>query len=128
MRERHEDFLSKGSEIVAVGTGSVRYAREFAEEEEIPFPLLIDDDGAAAEAASVKVSSFLGLFHPRTWAPTRETMRRGHRLHRAGKRVTQLGASFVIAPGPVLLYEHIDRDSTDHAPIDDLLAAIPAVG
>ncbi len=101
------------------------YARNFVSEESIPFPVLVDDDGAAARAAAVRVSSFVGLFHPRTWAPTRETWRRGYRVHAAGKRVTQLGASFVIAPGPKILFEHLDRDSTDHAPIDALLAALP---
>lgn len=114
-----------GCEVVAVGTGDVAYARDFVEQESIPFPVLVDDDGAAAKAASVPVASFLGLFHPRTWGPTRETYGRGYRVHAAGKRVTQLGASFVIAPGPELVYEHLDRDSTDHAPIDALLAAIP---
>lgn len=128
MRERHREFRDRGAEIIAVGTGDVLYAREFVEKERIPFPVLVDDDGAAARAAAVPVSSLLGLFHPRTWGPTRATLNRGHRVHKAGKRVTQLGASFVLAPGPKVLYEHLDRDSTDHAPIDDLLAAIPAVG
>ena len=125
MRERHDELRGRGAEIVAVGTGDVGYARRFVEDERIPYPVLVDDDGAAARAASVRVSSFLGLFHPRTWGPTRETWRRGHRIHAAGKRVAQLGASFVVAPGPRLLYEHLDRDSTDHAPIDELLAALP---
>lgn len=125
MRARYDEFKAKNCEIVAVGTGDVRYANDFVEQEEIPFPVLVDDDGAAAKAASVSVSSFLGLFHPRTWGPTRETLRRGYRVHTAGKRVTQLGATFVIVPGPKLVYEHLDRDSTDHAPIDDVLAAVP---
>lgn len=125
MRERYEDFKARGCEIVAVGTGDVRYARDFVEQEEVPFPVLVDDDGAAAKAASVTVASFFGLLHPRTWGPTRDTLSRGHRIHAAGKRVTQLGASFVIAPGPSLVYEHLDRDSTDHAPIEDMLASIP---
>lgn len=127
MRERYEEFRSKGSEIVAIGTGDVRYAQDFVETEQIPYPVLVDDDGAAARAASVADSSFLGMFHPRTWGPTIETLQRGHRVHRAGKRVTQLGASFVITPGPKLVYEHLDADSTDHAPIDEVLAAIPAL-
>ncbi len=128
MRERHEEFRSRGAEIVAVGTGDVSYAQDFVEREEIPYPVLVDDDGAAAKAAAVSSSSFIGLFHPRTWGPSRETMRRGYRVHKAGSRVTQLGASFVIVPGPTLAYEHLDGDSTDHAPIDDMLAALPAVG
>ena len=126
MRERYAEFRKRGAEVVAIGTGDVEYARTFVSDEKIPFPVLVDDDGAAARAAAVRVSSFLGLFHPRTWGPTRETWARGHRIHAAGNRVTQLGASFVVGPGPTLLFEHLDRDSTDHAPVDALLAALPA--
>lgn len=128
MRERHAEIASRGASIVAIGTGDRRYAEGFVADEAIPFPVLVDDDGRAAQAASVRSSSFVGLFHPRTWGPTRETYRRGYRVHRAGKRVTQLGATFVIAPGPRLLFEHLDRDSTDHASVDDVLAALSCRG
>ncbi len=124
MRGRYEEIRGLGAEVVAIGTGDGAYARQFVEDEAIPFPVLVDDDGAAARAAAVRVSSFPGLFHPRTWGPTRETFRRGYRVHKAGSRVTQLGATFVVAPGPKLLYSHVDRDSTDHAPLADVLAAL----
>ena len=125
MRERHPDFRARGSEVIALGTGDASYARAFVDEEQIPYPVLVDEDGAAAKAAAVTVSSFLGLFHPRSWAGTWQTYQRGYRVHAAGPRVTQLGATFVIGPGPELLYSHLDGDATDHAPIDDVLAAIP---
>jgi len=124
VRGRYWEIRAVGAEVVAIGTGDVAYARAFVEDESIPFPVLVDDDGSAAQAAAVASSSFIGMFHPRTWAATRETWRRGHRIHRAGKRVTQLGATFVIAPGPRLTYEHLDADSTDHAPLE---AVIPAI-
>lgn len=40
--------------------------------------------------------------------------------------LTQLGATFVISPGDVVRYAHVDTDSTDHAPIPDVLAAANA--
>jgi hypothetical protein len=39
--------------------------------------------------------------------------------------VTQLGATFVVGPGDVVAYAHLDRDSTDHAPLDEVLAHLP---
>ena len=45
-------------------------------------------------------------------------------LHRAGKRVKQLGATFVVGPGSGVRYRHIDADSTDHATVDDVLSAL----
>ena len=36
----------------------------------------------------------------------------------------QIGATFVIGPGDRIRYEHMDADSTDHAPPDDVIAAL----
>ena len=125
MRERYSEITERGAEVVAIGTGSQRYAASFVADEDVPFPVLVDDDADAANAASVQSVSFLGLFHPKTWAKSKETRAAGHKVHKAGKRVTQLGATFVIAPGDEVRYEHLDDDSTDHAPLDEVLAALP---
>ena len=86
--------------------------------------MLVDDDGRAARAAAVRDSSFIGMFHPRTWKASWHTLRSGHRVHRAGKRVTQLGATFVLGPGDHIGYEHLDGDSTDHAALSEVVAAV----
>lgn len=125
MRGRYDEIRDRGAELIAIGTGDQGYARAFVEDESIPYPVLVDDRGEAARAAAVRVASWFELLHPRTWAATRETRKRGYRIHRAGKRVKQLGGTFVIGPGPSLLYEHVDADSTDHAPLERVLEALP---
>ncbi len=110
--------------MVAIGTGNQRYAAAFVRDEHIPYTVLVDDDAAAAHAASVRSVNFVELLHPRTWRTSVETWKRGHKVHKAGARVNQLGATFVIGPGDHLRYEHIDADSTDHAPVADVVAAV----
>ena len=124
MRERYDEITSLGADIVAVGTGDRRYAEAFVREERIPFLVLVDDDASAAHAASLRTLNWLQLVHPRTWKATREASRRGHHVHRAGKRVRQIGATFVIGAGARVRYEHMDADSTDHADVDEVLAAL----
>jgi len=126
LRERHDEITALGATVVTVGTGDQRYAAAFVREDQIPYLVLVDDDGAAARAASVRTASFVGLFHPRTWGATIQTHRRGFRVHRAGKRVTQMGATFVIGPGDTVRYAHVDRDSTDHAPLDAVIEVLGA--
>ncbi len=120
MREQHDAITGRGAQVVAIGTGDPRYAAAFVDDERIPYLVLVDDDGLAARAAGVPTSSFIGLFHPRTWAATRGAQRRGYRIHKAGARVTQLGATFVIGPGDIVRYAHLDSDSTDHAPVEEV--------
>jgi len=111
---------------VAVGTGNPSMARAFVEDYRIPFPVLIDAEARAAEAVRIRSLSFLGMFHPASYAGTRRAWRAGHRIGAAGRRVTQLGSTFVLGPGPVLLYEHRDAHSADHAPMEKVLAALGA--
>ena len=111
---------------MAIGTGNQRYANAFVAEEHIPYPVFVDDDAVAARAAAVKTVRFLSMFKPGTWQATKETRKRGYKIHKAGKRVTQMGGTWIIGPHNLVSYEHIDTDSTDHAPLDEVLKALLA--
>ena len=110
--------------MVVIGTGDTSYDKAFSADEDIPFLVLVDDDGEAARAASVRKVNFLTLMGPRSWAGTRRAWREGYRIHKSGKRVTQLGATFVIGPGEWLRYTHVDAHTADHAPLADVLGAL----
>jgi peroxiredoxin len=124
LRERYDEIKGLDADIVAIGTGDRRYAESFVADEDIPFLVLVDDDATAAQAASLRTLNWFQLLHPRTWKATRETSKRGHHVHKSGKRVKQIGATFVIGAGDRVRYEHLDADSTDHAPVDDVLAVL----
>jgi len=120
-----------------IGTGDLRYAREFAESERIPFPVLVDDDAKAAEAARVERVGLSRLFALGSLPATARALRSGYRLGRPGKRVTQLGATFVVSPAPRddasggehergarLLFRHYDAHPADHAPMNAIFDAL----
>jgi len=125
LRGSYDDIQRRGAEVVAVGTGSVRYAAAFVADEDVPFPVLVDDDARAAHAASVRRVGFVRLLtDARSRAGAKRARAGGHRIHKAGRRVTQLGATFVIGPGSEVRYEHLDDHSADHAPLDEVLASL----
>lgn len=124
MREAHDAIRETGAEVVAIGTGGAALARAFVEDERVPFAVLLDDDAWAARVAAIERVGLLRLFDPASYAGTRRAWQAGHRIGRAGKRVNQLGATFVIGPGASLHYAHRDRHSADHAPLAELLAAL----
>ena len=125
MRDSYAEITSAGAEVVAIGTGDVGYAQAFVTDVKAPFPVLVDDDAAAAGAASVKKVNFATLlFDPRSLKGARQAHRDGYRVKKSGKRVNQLGATFVVGPGPLVRYEHIDAHTADHAPIPDVLAVL----
>lgn len=127
MRGAYPDITTRGAEVVAVGTGDVAYARAFVADEGIPFTVLVDDDAAAARAASVRtVGPARLLLDPRSLSGARRAHRAGFKVKKSGKRVTQLGATFVLGPGSVVHFERIDEHTADHAPLAEVLAAIPS--
>lgn len=124
MRDHYDEIRSRGADVVAIGTGDARYADDFIRQERVPFLVLVDDDAAAARAASVRSASLGSLLSPAGWPAGLKAFRAGARQHRSGKRPTQLGATFVLGPGDRVRLEHLDEDASDHAPVQDVLAAL----
>ena len=125
MRDAYDGIVALGADVVAIGTGDVRYAQAFVADEQVPFLVLVDDDAAAAQAASIKKVNFLTLlFDPRSIKGAMAARREGYHVRKSGKRVNQLGATFVIGPGSTTRYAHMDLHTADHAPIAEVMAAL----
>lgn len=124
MRGHEEEINAKGAGLVAIGTGDRRYAQAFVDDEQITFPVLLDEDGTAAEVAEVGRGGWMQLAGPATMPGALRATAAGHRQRRTGKRPRQLGATFVLGPGTVVRYEHLDGDVSDHAPIEEILGAL----
>jgi hypothetical protein len=126
LRAHYDEITTAGAEIVAIGTGDQRYAKACVADEQVPFPVLVDDAGDAANAAAVRKVNFAALlFDPRSFKGARRAHRDGYRVRKSGKRVNQLGATFVLGPGSQVRYAHVDAHTADHAPLAEVLAALP---
>ena len=125
VRDRYDEFVDAGVGVTAIGTGGKRYAAAFIEDEHVPFPVLLDEDGAAADIVGTKTLGVGTLLKPSAYVAGVRSLAKGHRQHKTGRRPTQLGATLVIGPGDELLYEDYEDFAGDHADIDDVLAALP---
>jgi peroxiredoxin len=128
LRDSYPKLKQRGAEVVVVGTGNADHARAFIADDGIPFPVLVDDDAAAAKVATIKRVWFHQLFHPDSYPATLQAWRDGHRIGKPGKRTTQLGATFVIRRGGNLAFEYRDAHAADHAPMAEVLAALGGSG
>ncbi len=90
----------------------------------MPFPVLLDEDGTAAEIAGTKSLGVGTLFSPSAWGAATRSLRGGHRQQKSGKRPFQLGATLVIGPGDHLRYADFEDYAGDHADIDEVLAVL----
>jgi alkyl-hydroperoxide reductase/thiol specific antioxidant family protein len=126
LREHQAAFESRGAKLAAIGLGDAHYAAHFREETGIQFPLLIDADRLAYHAVGLKSANILHLFRSDNAASRRRAQKSGARQHKLGANPFQLGGSFVFGPGNVDRYAHISQTFGDNAPVEALLAALPA--
>ncbi len=122
--DRYEEILEAGAGVTAIGTGGKRYAKAFIEDEQVPFPVLLDEDGAAADIVGTRSLGVRSLLKPTAYMAGLRSVAGGHRQHKTGRRPTQLGATLVIGPGDELLYEDYEDFAGDHADIDEVLTAL----
>ncbi len=109
---------------MAIGTGGKRYAQAFIEDERVPFDVLLDEDGSAAEIVGTNALGGLDLVKPgQLVAGVRATIK-GNRQHKTGRRPMQLGATLVIGPGDELLFEDYEEFAGDHADLDEVLSVL----
>ena len=110
--------------MTAIGTGGKRYSKAFIDDEQVPFPVLLDQDGTAAAIVGTKSLSTASLVSPRQLGAGIRATLRGKRQRNAGRRPFQLGATLVMAPGDELRYADFEDFAGDHADIDEVIAAI----
>ena len=124
MRERQSEFQQAGANLAAVGLGDMHFANVFREETGIGFPLLVDAERKAYNAAELKSANLLHLLRSDNAKARARAKAGGFRQHGIGKDPFQLGASFVFAPGNRDVFTHVSETFGDNADTKTLLAAL----
>lgn len=110
--------------MTAIGTGGRRYALAFIEDEQVPFPVLLDEEGTAAEIVGTNTLGVGSVLSPAAWSAGFRSFKGGNRQQRTGRRPFQLGATLVVGPGNVLRYADFEDHAGDHADLEEVLEAL----
>jgi 4-hydroxyphenylpyruvate dioxygenase-like putative hemolysin len=92
----------------------------------VPFDVLLDEDGEAADIVEMNSLGATALIRPDAWLAGARSLAGGSRQHSTGRRPTQLGATIVMAPGDEVLYLDKESFAGDHANLDEVLAVLQA--
>ena len=123
MRDRLPEFRERGAELVIVGNGNATFAAAFREDFSLDGPLLVDPELRAYRAAGLRRGR-VELLSPRVPWNALRALARGNRQTGVQGDPWQLGGVFVIRPGGALTYRFMSREAGDHAPLDEVLAAL----
>jgi peroxiredoxin len=124
LRDHGGEIRDHGGDLAVIGTGGQRYAAEFVAEERLDFPVLIDPDLVSYQAVGAGQGGAATFLRPRQAARAASVVAGGKRQHRAGKHTMQLGATHVIAPDGGVPYAWVSDDFADHAPLEEVIAAV----
>jgi hypothetical protein len=124
LRDRYEEFVSAGAEVVAIGMGASQRGQAFKEEMAIPFPLLIDRTRETYRLLELDRGSWNDLVGPKVWGRGLKSLARGNRQRWPSEDPKQLGGAAVVLPGPRMAFVHRAKSASDNVPVDRLLEAL----
>lgn len=88
--------------------------------------LLVDTDGRAYAAVTLRRTSLLALLRPKMFREALRARKEGFRQGKTQGDPWQLGGTLVVAPGDRVLFSHRNAGPEDDAPLDAVLAALRA--
>jgi NAD(P)-dependent dehydrogenase (short-subunit alcohol dehydrogenase family) len=123
LRDRIDELRARGAELVIVGNGAEHFAATFREDFALDCPILVDPELRAYRAAGLRRGQ-VELLSPRVPLNALRALRSGFRQSGVQGDPWQLGGVFVIRPGGELTYRYASREAGDHAPVEEVLAAL----
>lgn len=128
MRDRWEEITSTGATVAAIGMGQVEMAAHFREEQDIPFPLIVDRKKETYRALEVARGSLLDVAGPSVWLQAVKNITKGHPpFKRPQQDALQLGATAIVKPGGEIAHLHRSKDSSDNYPVDEVIRKVSAL-
>lgn len=112
--------------MIAIGMGWPAAAADFREQQDVPFPLLVDHTKQTYRAVKMKRGTLWQVAGPPVWLRSIKSFVGGHGMTPKPKQdPLQMGGVVVVEAGGRILYQHISETSSDNPPTDDVVAAIP---
>jgi len=135
LHRAREEFESAGVRLAVVGIGTPEQAAEFRRAQSVDLPLLVDPDRRTYELAGTKVATLGEIAGPKVMARAlKRTIasrwRQGSIAVHQGRimgHAAQLGGVLIIAPDGSVRYSHLSEDSSDNAPVREVIAAARAI-
>lgn len=123
MRAIGDGIAEAGGSLTLIGNGEVEDARRYAEEEGVPFRLLVDPQLVGYRAMELR-QSVLANYSPRVLPRLIKALWEGFRQSKAYGVTDQLGGVFVITPLDEVVYAHRSKSVGDEPPPEEILRAL----
>ena len=124
MGEHHEEIREAGADVVAIFQYRAEPTYHFCRKRGVPFDCLGDPEREAYHAVGLERGSAKEYIGPQLVKGFVRAARHGAFGGVPKGDVAQRPGTFVVSPEGKVLYAHYNKDSSDHPPLDDVLAAV----
>lgn len=101
------------------------FARNYAAETSLTWPLLVDDTRETYRYYGMLSASFLDVWGPKTWWVYLKEIIRGGRLRKPDGDVYQRGGDVLVDPDGIVSLHHVGAGPADRPTVESLLRRIP---
>lgn len=124
MRQHQRELTTAEVDVLVVTFEMPERARKYADESELPWPLLIDTDRSLYRAFGMDRADSWTVFGPRSWIGYIALLLRGRRLKKPTGDVHQLGGDVLIDPKGIVRYHYVGDGPIDRPSVGQLLARV----
>ncbi len=125
MREKEAEFERRNVQVAVVTFENDFFARSYAEETSLPWPILVDETRATYRGYGMLSASRWNVWGPGTWWAYLKAMLRGETLRKSEGDVYQRGGDVLIAPDGIVALHYVGNGPADRPAVENLLARIP---
>lgn len=123
LRHFRDELDRLGAQVVVITFGAEHWARAWAAEMGIGFPLLLDPERSTYRAYGL-ARSFVRVWSPKVMWHYLKRVLAGQKLRPIQGDPHQLGGDFVVDGAGVIRLAHRSHDPTDRLPAETLLQAL----
>ncbi len=109
------------TDVVVVTFESLDRAKDYVEEYDLPWPLLVDTEKTLYRIFGMQDTTTWNLFRPGNWGKYIRLMFKGLRIHSPTDNVKQLGGDIIVGADGVVKLHYVSEGPTDRPEIEDLL-------
>ena len=128
MGEAHEEIRAAGADVVAIFQYRADPTFHFCRKRDVPFDCLGDPERAGYRAVGLDRGPAREYMGPQLAKGFLRAARHGHITtgNPQGGDVAQRPGTFVVSPEGKVLFAYYNRDSADHPPFEEMMAALRA--
>lgn len=124
MRETERKFVEGNVKIAVVTFENDFFARRYAVETSLAWPLLVDDTREAYREYGMLSASFWDVWGPKTWWAYLKEIVKGEKLRKSEGDVFQRGGDVLIDPDGIVVLHHIGVGPADRPAVETILERV----